>query len=127
MSFDVVGFFAVTVAGALMLLPLKELKPSYFFIALCALSLLVMNFALVKARPIFSYLNYLISGDNSYYFKIMMKATGISLITSMVSDLTGELGMNSLSGKVEFTGKVFIIILTLPLFDELLALAVSLV
>lgn len=102
-----------------LLLPVKEMKNSYFPIAVTALSALVMAHSLKGAIPIFNYFNVFYDSDLSVYFKVLVKALGITLICNITSDLAAELGMGTLSGKVEFAGKIAVLLSAIPIFDIL--------
>ena len=119
MSFNVVLLCGTVTGVILLLLPIKELKISYFSIAVAALSVLVAVYTLKGAIPLFQYLNTFMDSELSLYFKVLLKALGISLVCNVTSDLACELGMNSLSGKVEFAGKVAILLSAIPVFEVL--------
>lgn len=104
------------------LVPIKELKSEYFTFAAVALSVIIFVFSLKFAKPIFSYINSLMSFEGSLYLKILMKILGITLITNLTSELASDLGMSAVSGKVEFAGKVAILMCSMPIYDELFEL-----
>ncbi|MBE6701397.1 MAG: hypothetical protein E7582_05875 [Ruminococcaceae bacterium] len=119
MSYD---FFALCmgVLGALLLIiPLKEFKNEYFALSLSAISVLVISISLKGAKPLFSYMTSFSMGEYNLYLKTMVKALGISIVANLTSELAEDLGMKSLSGKVEFAGKVAIMLSAMPVFDNL--------
>ena len=116
---DITYFYGSVIAMVLLLIPIKELKKEYFVIAAAALSLILTVVALKWSTPIFDYLRLLSDNKYSEYFKVMIKVFGIAFITNITSDMVSDLGMSSVSGKVEFVGKVAIIVSSLPIFDQL--------
>ena len=120
MNFSIVVLCGATVGAMVILFPVKELKNNYFLIAVAALSLLITVYALRGAGPIFLYLESLYSSHLSSYFKPLIKVLGITLICNTTSSLATDLGMGSITGKVELAGKIAIIISVLPLFDTLM-------
>ena len=120
MSFDIAVLCGAVAGSLFFLAPIKELKANYYSIAATALSALVMAYALKGFSPVMEYLNSLADTDVSIYFKVLIKALGIALICDFTSDLSKELGMSSLSGKVELAGKIAVILSALPILDELL-------
>lgn len=101
--------------------PLKEIKSSFFVVALVAISLTVLFVALKGIVPLMQYVSALNTEGIGEYVKIIVKIFGITLICNLTSELAQDMGMSSLSGKVEFAGKVAIIISVLPIFDTLLS------
>lgn len=122
MSFDIVLLCGAVVGAMFVLVPIKELKSEYFTFAAVALSVIIFVFSLKLAKPIFSYINSLMSFEGSLYLKILMKILGITLITNLTSELASDLGMSAVSGKVEFAGKVAILMCSMPIYDELFEL-----
>ena len=121
MNFDVFLLCGTGVGVLFLLLPIKELRGNTFAMSTVALSLVITAYTLRGAVPLFSYFNTFYSTDMSVYFKVLTKALGISLICTLTSDMTADLGMNTLSGKVEFAGKLAILLSAMPLFDTLLS------
>ena len=100
---------------------LKEMKNSYYTIAVAALSLIVTAYTLKGAVPLLNYFSVLSESEASVYFKTLIKVLGITFICNITSDLTTELGMSTLSGKVEFAGKIAVLLSAVPIFDSLLS------
>ena len=64
--------------------------------------------------------------DNSV-FKAVLKALGLCYITNFASDTCRDFGQTSLASKVELAGKISIVILTLPLINSILSVALELI
>lgn len=111
--------FGAIIGAIFLLIPIKEMKNSYFPIAVTALSAIVMAYSLKGAIPIFNYFNTFYNSDLSVYFKVLVKVLGITLVCNITTDLATEMGMNTLSGKVEFAGKIAVLLSAIPLFDQL--------
>lgn len=119
MNYDVL-FLCGAVIGALFLLqPLKELKSPSYSIGVSLLGVIALLYSLKGATPLFAYLNTFMNSQLSLYFKALLKAAGISVVCSITSDIAGELGATSLSGKVELAGKIAIMLTSVPILDNL--------
>ncbi len=93
------------VAGVLVLLAvLKNLLPT-----LSALRAMLENAALPSA-----------------YVGILFKALGICLLTQLAADTCRDAGENALAAKAEFVGKIMLLMISLPLFQKITALSLSL-
>ncbi len=119
MSFNILLLCGAVIGALFLLLPVKELKNSYFSIAVIALSVLVTASALKAVTPVLTYLGTFYDSAVTEYFKVLIKVLGITVICSITSDLAAELGVSTLSGKVEFAGKVAVILSAMPIFDSL--------
>ena len=73
--------------------------------------------------PTVSYLTGLLSEKQSHYATILLKALGIAFLTHCAADLCKESGEVGLATGVESVGKLEILLLCLPLMEELLAVA----
>ena len=59
--------------------------------------------------------------------KILVKILGISIITNLTSEFSKDMGAESVSGKVEFAGKIAILLAAVPVYDNLFRLVESIV
>lgn len=91
--------------------------------AVVAASLLFFSVSLDGIVRLFSFLQgqQQIWGNTEY--KALMKALGIGIVCQFTSELCKDAGEQVLASRVEFFGKVEIILLSVPLLQELLALA----
>lgn len=121
MTLDMLLLCGAVIGTLFLLLPVKEMKNSYYPIAVTALSVLVTAYTLKGSTPLFNYFALMSDSDSSVYFKTLIKVLGITLVCNITSDLATELGMNTLSGKVEFAGKIAVLLSAVPVFDSLLA------
>ncbi len=61
------------------------------------------------------------------YFGVVLKATGICLLTQMTADTCRDAGESALAGKAELAGRVLMRVLAVPLFEGLLTLVTGLI
>ncbi len=117
---------ALALITAVFALVLKEQRPE-FALAVSAAGGCVLFFLVLKG--LVAYLDD-ISGyfsktgiDNSYFI-VILKALGICYITQFVSDLCRDYGQTSLAGRVDLAGKCCILVLSAPLMQRLIEVAV---
>ena len=60
--------------------------------------------------------------DNASYIKLMLKALIITLITQIVSDLCRDNGESALAGVTEFSAKIIVVSMVLPLFKTIITI-----
>lgn len=66
------------------------------------------------------------AGLRSVYIQLLLKAVGIAAITSIGSALCRDTGENAIGQMVEFAGKVFILLLALPVVAAIIDVIVQL-
>ena len=60
------------------------------------------------------------------YIGILLKGLGICLLTQIASDTCRDAGETALANKAELVGKILLLTVALPLFEEIITLALSL-
>ena len=60
------------------------------------------------------------------YTAILFKALGICLLTQLTADACRDAGESALAAKAELAGKLLLLVLSLPLFEKITSLALSL-
>lgn len=67
------------------------------------------------------------SGNANVYFTTVLKALGISYITSFAADTCRDFGLSALAQTAEICGKVAIFVLSVPLVTSVLEMALKFV
>ncbi len=83
---------------------------------------------LKTAAPAVSQLQTLLEGAAlpQAYTAILFKALGICLLTQLTADACRDAGESALAAKAELAGKLLLLVLSLPLFEKITSLALSL-
>ena len=66
-------------------------------------------------------------GFDNYIFKTVLKSLGICYITSFSADMCKDFGQTSLAGKIELAGKIAVVVISIPLINEILNSALELI
>ena len=61
------------------------------------------------------------------YIQVLLKGLGVCLLTQLATDTCRDAGETALANKAELVGKVLLLAVGLPLFEEIVGLALSLV
>ena len=67
------------------------------------------------------------AGMPAQYGGILFKSLGICLLTQLAADSCRDAGQSSIAGRIELAGKAAILIISLPLFEKIADLAVTLI
>lgn len=114
------GLIAVAMLATTVSVMLKKYSPEYsIFISLVA-GVFILFMAFAELSPSLQKINNLIStsGISLEHAKIVFKTLGICFLVQFASDACNDAGESSLASKIELAGKVLIITLALPLFEE---------
>lgn len=107
---------------------LRGYRPEYsVFLSLTA-GILILLMTLDALVPVMETLTELIeiSGQGREAFTILLKALGVCFITQLASDACKDAGEGAIASKVELAGKVVILLLAMPLFEQIIGVATSL-
>lgn len=115
----------LALVGVCAALVIKQWKSD--LLPLVRVAVLVGMGALILAMlsPLIAYLKELMiqSGIQSYHGELLFKALGIALLTQFCADVCRESGESGAASTVELTGKMEILLLCLPLLEEILSAA----
>ena len=119
---DSVKIFALALISAISYSFVRRINPS-FDVPMRLTSSIVLLFAVIKAaKPLFSYLLTLIEGSELGGWQgVLLSAMGVAFLSHVSAELCRDCGEGSIGGYCELIGKVEILLLCLPLINELLA------
>lgn len=110
------------IAGILMALQLKALKPDYSVYLCLGISLLLFSFAAEKFAVILEGLEAIQDclPLKPGYMKILMKIIGITYIAEFASDLCKDAGYQTIAGQIQIFGKLSVLTVSIPVLIALL-------
>lgn len=117
-------FCMLGIVGVAAALIVKQWKSD--FLPLIRIGVVVLfGLAAIRAgAPLVTYLSSLMEQSGTEeYAGILFKALGIAILSQFCADICRECGENAAANGVEWTGKVEILLLCLPLIHEILRLA----
>lgn len=124
----ILSLFALAFAGCILISVIKRLLPNLAISASEVVAVLIIGCGLALISPVISFLKGL--SDKSEYvgsLTIMLKALGVSITASFAGELCRDFGEESIARAVEFVAKCELTIISLPLWKNLLSIAISLI
>lgn len=123
--FQLVGIAFVTAVAALIL---RETKPELAFAVTIAGSIILLLFVFELFKDSISIFGEIanVTGINSSLVKILLKMVGIGYLVEFSAGILTDFGQTSLADKLTFCGKILILILAIPIIENILELIVSL-
>ena len=121
---DTLKLCMLAVVGVAAALIIKQWKGDFLPLLRVALVVLFAVAAIRTASPLISYLGELSGTDGlAEHAKILLKALSIAILTQCCAEICKECGENAAATGVELTGKIEILLLSLPLIHEILDVA----
>ncbi|MFC7320845.1 stage III sporulation protein AD [Halobacillus campisalis] len=119
---DIIQIVSIGLIATMLIILLKEQKSSIAFLLLLFTVLLIFISILDQIKYIFSLLQYMSEQAQveSIYFKTILKIIGIAYITEFGAQLIRDAGLGALASKVELAGKLFILMLAIPIITALI-------
>ena len=121
---NIIFIISVAVIGVILSLTVKKINPEYSTIIGLVCGCIIILYLISGFDDIFSFTDKFIkmAGVSDENFKILLKALGIGYIVQFGCDLCRDAGENSIANKIEIAGKVCILLMSLPLVENLFGL-----
>ncbi|MBR3894084.1 MAG: hypothetical protein IKJ35_02940 [Clostridia bacterium] len=114
----------LAVVGVAAALIVKQWKSDFLPLLHVALVILFAIAALRIASPVISYLSELTKQEGlAPYAALLLKALSIAILTQCCAEICRECGEGAAANGVELTGKIEILLLSLPMIHEILSVA----
>ena len=126
------NIFAVIGAGiaaAAISVILRQYNKEYGLYIGLAASVIVFLHVLGCMSPVFSLIKNLveISGTGSEYIGILIKSLAICYITQLASDCCKDCGETAIASRIDFAGKIALLLVSVPLFEAILGIVKDLI
>ena len=104
---------------------IKQWKADFLPLIRMGAVVLCGSLLIASAKPLLSLIATLgkSTEPSSVYVETILKGLGIVILTQISSDICRDSGEGTLAGHIEMVGKLEILLLTLPLIEEILATA----
>ena len=112
-----VGFAGILIAGIL-----KEYKPEFKIYVSIVVGIIIFFIASDKLAI---FINLIMELSNklkvsSNFINILLKITGISILTEFAVSICKDSGENAIASKIDLGGKIIILIFSIPIISALL-------
>lgn len=120
----IIGFCLL---AAVMVMLLRQFQPQMAGLLSVAFGVLVFAQVLPEIHAYIQLLESFLSSLSldSQYFRVMMKAMGIALITQMTVQACHDMEASSIAKKVELLGRLALLSISVPVFMELTQMALD--
>ena len=121
---DVFSVAIFAVVACVLAVLIKQYNPEIAILISLLTGVMIFLYIINETTSVFSQISYLISltDENETNLKLLVKSLGICFITQMACDICEDSGQKAIGSKVELAGKIAILVLSLPLFSQLITL-----
>ncbi len=125
---EITVLLGLTVVAALLAVLLRKYHPEQSMLIGLATGVFILVLVVDGLTPLLQTLRTLLDthSDQAVYGEILLKGVGICLLTQTAADACRDAGETALAGRAELAGKVSLLTLALPLFEQVLRQAVEL-
>ena len=117
-----IGLIALVIA-----IILKQYRPEYAIYVSIVAGILILVFIISKITGIINLLKAI--SDKTYinkqFLSILLKITGIAIITEFAVSICTDAGEKAIASKIEIGSKVIIIAMSIPIISSLLELIIE--
>ncbi len=119
----------IAVISAVLYLLIKKYCPEYTILIEIASIILILWTVYPYLCDVLDFYSDLSLSDStdSDYFKIILKISGVAIITQFSADICKDSGESALASKVEFAGKTIILALSIPMVQAISEFATGLI
>ncbi len=119
---DIIKIIGIGIMALIIIIILRQYKPEFALYVTLFAGALIIFLMLDKITGIINLLSNLSkkSGMNAQYLSILLKITGIAILTEFAVSICKDSGENAIASKVDFGGKIIIISMSIPIISGLL-------
>ena len=124
---EIIKIIGIGIVGLVIVIILKQYKPEYAIYVSIIAGILILYLSLEKLSGIINLLQSI--SDKTYINKqflgILLKITGIAIITEFAVSICSDAGEKAIASKIEIGSKVIIIAMSIPIISSLLELIIE--
>ncbi len=124
---DILQIIGLAIVATVIIAVLKVQKPEIAIQISIATGIIIFTMILGKITAVIELLNSFASKVNidTIYLSTLLKIVGIAYIAEFGAEVCKDAGEGAIAAKVEFAGKVVIIVLAVPIITSLMDLVIS--
>ena len=126
---DIVKIIGVGLIALIIIVVIRQYKPEFTMYVSIIAGVIILFLVLDKVKGIITLLTNLSkkTGINSEYLSILLKITGIAILTEFAVSICKDAGETAIASKVDLGGKVIIISMSIPIISALLEIIMKII
>ncbi|MDR2909314.1 MAG: stage III sporulation AC/AD family protein [Oscillospiraceae bacterium] len=128
MEATVFTLIGLGIVAAVMAVVLRQHRPEFALLLSLGAGALILGGIVAGMRPVLGQIQSVFdhTGLPAPYAEILFKALGLCFITQIACDACKDAGETAIGSKVELAGKIGVLVISLPLFSQVLGIVDSL-
>ncbi|MGJ9456937.1 stage III sporulation protein AD [Oceanobacillus sp. CF4.6] len=124
---DILQIAILGVIASILYIILKDINKSFAFIIILVTGIIIFLAIIKQISIIFEMIQTLGQKANieGLYMETILKIIGISYIAELGANLTKDAGLSSVAKYIELSGKIFILLLAVPIITAVIEAIVS--
>ncbi len=124
---DIVKIIGVGLTALIIIIILKQYKPEFTVYVSIIAGAIIILMVMDKLSAVVSILSNLANktGTGSTFLKILLKITGIAILTEFAVSICKDSGETAIASKIDLGGKIIIISISIPIITALLELIIQ--
>lgn len=124
---DIVKIIGVGLIALIIIIILKQYKPEFTVYVSIIAGTIILFMVMDKLTSVVGLLTNLTSrtGTGSTFLKILLKITGIAILTEFAVSICKDSGETAIASKIDLGGKIIIISISIPIITALLELLIQ--
>lgn len=126
---EIVKIIGIGLVSLILIVIIKQYKPEFALYVSLGVGIIIILLVLDKLLGIIQLLTTLSqkAGINATYLSILLKITGIAILTEFGVSICKDAGETAVANKIEFGGKIIIISISIPIISALLEVIMQLI
>lgn len=119
---DIVKIIGIGLIALIIIIILRQYKPEFAIYVSIIAGVLILLLSISNISGVINLLNDISNraNINSKFLGIILKITGIAILTEFAVSICQDSGEKSIANKIDIGGKVIIITISLPIISSLL-------
>ena len=124
---DIIKIIGIGLISLIIIIILKQYRPEFTIYVSIIAGILIITLSMDKLAGIINILTTLSNktGINSEYLGILLKITGIAILTEFAVSICNDAGESAIATKIDLGGKIIIISISIPIIVALLELIIK--
>ena len=124
---EIIKIIGIGLVALVIIVILKQYRPEYAIYVSIIAGILILFLAMEKLSGVINLLQSI--SDKTYinkqFLEIILKITGIAIITEFAVSVCSDAGEKAIASKIEIGSKVVIITMSIPIISSLLELIIE--
>lgn len=124
---DIIQIVVLGIVASILYIVLKDMNSSFAFFVIVITGVLIFLAIIKQIGVIFQLIESLGNKANidGMYMETILKIIGIAYIAEIGASLTKDAGLSSVASKIELAGKIFILLLAIPIITAVIEAIIS--